>query len=126
MAEKASVLVVDDDANFLNTMAKILGVKGYAVTKAENGLRALELVRGGAFDAVLMDIKMPVMGGVEACKEIKKINPELAVILMTAFFAGEVSENTLEKGVYAVVVKPFDVDRVIRLVDEIVLRKRTG
>lgn len=126
MPERAGILVVDDDANFCNTTTKILCAKGYDVAKAESGLRALELIREKSFDVVLMDIKMPAVSGVETCRQIKKMGSKAAVILMTAFFPGDVSEEALRAGAYAVMPKPFDVDRVIHLIDEILLKKRNG
>jgi two-component system response regulator HydG len=75
MPKQISVLIVDDDANFCGTLSKVLEKKGYATIAAENGRRAIEIVKEKPVDVILMDVKMPVMGGVEAYKNIKQIHP---------------------------------------------------
>ena len=118
MSSRTSVLVVDDDINFRNTLAKILGKKGYTISIAENGLRAIEMVKEKPVDVILMDIKMPVMGGVEAYKNIKQINPSTVVIFMTAFSVEDLVKNTVKDGVYAVLKKPFDIDTMVNMIEK--------
>ncbi|MEI7751959.1 MAG: response regulator [Candidatus Omnitrophota bacterium] len=118
MPEKTTVLVVDDEVNICSTLAKILELKGYEVAQAESGSSAVQMFRNRAFDVVLMDIRMPGMNGVEACKEMKKIKPETAVILMTAFTMDEILHEALREGAYAVVHKPLDMDTVTNMIEK--------
>ena len=118
MAEKANVLIVDDDVNFCGTLSKILTMRGYRVSTAESGFHALELIREKQFDVVLMDIKMPVMNGVETFKQIKTIATGSVVILTTAFSADDLIRDAIEEGVYAVVRKPVDIDTVISMIEK--------
>ena len=75
MPEKTKILIVDDDINFCGTLSKIMSRKGYETTSADSGSKALVLVKEKEFNMVLMDIKMPVMNGLEVYKEFKKIKP---------------------------------------------------
>ena len=118
MGEKASILIVDDDANSCNTLIKILAKKGYETLCADSGFRALELVQEKTIDVILMDIKMPVMNGVETYKKIKEIKPGIKVILMTAFSLDDLIKDALKEGVYAVVRKPFDPETIINMIEK--------
>jgi DNA-binding NtrC family response regulator len=117
MGEKTNILVVDDDINFCNTLTKILAKKGYETTSANSGFKALELIKEKSIDVVIMDIKMPVMNGVEAYKKIKEIRPDIKVILMTAFSVEALISAALKEGVYAVIRKPFDADTIINTIE---------
>ena len=118
MPSQTSVLVVDDDVNFCKTLSKILEKKGYAVTTAENGQRAVDLVKERAFDVILMDVKMPVMNGVEAYKKIRQIRKSETVIFMTAFSIEDLIKETVKAGAYAVLKKPFDIDTVVNMIEK--------
>lgn len=116
MPNQTSVLIVDDDTNFGNTLSKILEKKGYAITIAENGQRAIDLVQERAFDVILMDVKMPVMNGFEAYKNIKKIRPAAVVIFMTAFSMEELVKDAIKDGAYAMIKKPLDIDSLVNMI----------
>lgn len=118
MTEKTSILIVDDDVNFCNTLSNILTMKGYQISTAESGFRTLDLIKVKQFDVVLMDIKMPVMNGVETFKQIKAIKPGSVVILMTAFSVDDLMRDAIKEGVYAVIRKPLDIDTVISMIEK--------
>ncbi|MDD5085083.1 MAG: response regulator [Candidatus Omnitrophica bacterium] len=118
MSEKTRILIVDDEANFRNTLSKVLAAKGYETTTAESGLKALELMKEREFDAVLMDIKMPVMNGVETYKKMKSAAPRSVVILMTAYSVDELIKDAIKEGVYAVVRKPFNIETIINMLEK--------
>jgi len=80
-----SVLVVDDDEGTVETLTDILTAKQYRVEIARSGEEAISLARTTPFDAVLMDIVMPGVNGVEALRSIKAVDPETNVIMMTAY-----------------------------------------
>jgi two-component system, NtrC family, response regulator HydG len=118
MPSRTSVLIADDDTNFCNTLSKILGKKGYAITTAENGRRAIELVQERSFDVILMDVKMPVMNGFEAYKDIKQIRPSAVVIFMTAFSIEDLVKDTIKDSAYAVIRKPLDIDSLVNMIEK--------
>lgn len=118
MNSQMSILIVDDDAGFRRTLSQILNKKGYEVSEAENGFKAIELLKERAFGAILMDIKMPVMDGVQTYKKLKQIRPEISVIMMTAFTLDELIAEAVGEGVYAILRKPFDIDTAVKTIEE--------
>jgi two-component system, NtrC family, response regulator HydG len=117
MTAKKKILVVDDEVNFCNTLSRILTKKGYETASAKSGFEALKKVREQQPDVVLMDIKMPVMNGVETYKKMKTIAPNATVILMTAFSVDDLIKEAIREGVYAVVHKPFDMETVVNMIE---------
>lgn len=109
MNDSLRVLVVDDDQNMAKTLSDILKVKGYETETACSGTEALEKVTESEFDCVLSDIKMPDINGVELHKSIKSIQPDLPVVLMTAYSSDNLVEQGLAQGAIAVLNKPLDI-----------------
>jgi two-component system response regulator HydG len=126
MERKPAVLIVDDDTSQTRTMSLILTRKGYEVATARDGFEAIVRVRERPFDVIFMDIKMPVMNGVEAYKEIKKIRPEAVVMMMTAYAVEELIQEALREGVGGVLYKPIDIDSVTALIDDAMKSKNGG
>ena len=118
MAEKARILIVDDNISLCKTMSFVLGRKGYAVTTAKDGAEAIERVKERPFDLIFMDIKMPLMNGVETYKRVKEIRPEAVVMMMTAYAVEDLVQQALEEGAYGIVYKPLDIESVVALVQE--------
>jgi DNA-binding NtrC family response regulator len=104
MKSKASILLVDDDKDMTETLSDILTDMSYRVETANDGLEAIEKVKTHAFDTVLLDIKMPGVNGVETFREIKKIQPEAVVMLMTAQSVEELVAEALEEGAYGTLI----------------------
>jgi two-component system response regulator HydG len=118
MPDKITVLIADDDANTCTTLAHILEKKGYATTVTDNGQRAVDLAKEKVFDVILMDVKMPVMGGVEAYKKIKENRPSTVIIFMTAFALEDLASDMLGEGAYAVIDKPYEIDTVVNMIQK--------
>lgn len=119
---KTNILVVDDLKSSRLTLGGILEDEGHNVVLAENGYQAIEAARQVPFDVIFMDIKMPGINGVQTFREVKKINPRAAVIMMTAYSVEDLVREALEEGAYAVVYKPFDIEHVVNII-EAALRK---
>jgi DNA-binding NtrC family response regulator len=119
---KTNILVVDDLRSMRLTLGGILEDKGHNVVTVENGYQAIEAVRDAHFDAIFMDIKMPGINGVQTFREVKKIDPKAVVIMMTAYSVEELVKEALEEGAYAVVYKPFDIDRIIAIIEKLLER----
>ena len=117
MAEKIRVLIVDDNVPFAEGLSDILKEKSYEAVVVKSGEEALKKVEETPFDVVLVDIKMPVMNGVEAFKGIKKINPRIPVIMMTAFSAEDLIKDALKEGAYGVLRKPLDINKIIAMIE---------
>ena len=124
MEEKARILIADDNINFCKTMSFILERKGYGVTSAEDGPEAIERVKERSFDVIFMDIKMPLMDGVETYKRIKEIRPEAAVVMMTAYSVEDLVQEALRDGAYGIIYKPLDIEKIVALIEEVREAKR--
>ena len=122
MEEKASVLIVDDNMSLLKTMSFVLIHKGYAVTTAEDGAKAIEVVKEKPFDVIFMDIKMPLMNGVQTYRQIKKTRPDAVVMMMTAYSVEDLVKDALEEGAYGIIYKPMDIEEVVAIIER--ARKR--
>jgi DNA-binding NtrC family response regulator len=114
---KTNVLVVDDLRSIRLTLGGILEDEGYNVVLAENGYQAIEVAKQTPFDLIFMDIKMPGINGVQTFREIKRINPEAVVIMMTAYSVEDLVREALEEGAYAVVYKPFDIEKIVSIIE---------
>jgi len=119
---KANILIVDDEIDLLETLGDIFESKGYNVTMVEDGNRAIELLKKKYFDIILMDLKMPGINGVESFKEVKKLHPSAAVIMMTAGSVGEEIKEALGAGAEAIIDKPFNVKKLVATIESILER----
>lgn len=115
MEGTSRVLVVDDEASLLMTLVANLELEGFEVMEARNGTQALALIEAHEFAVVLSDIRMPGLNGVELCRSIRKLRPELPVILMTAFANEHLIRDAVSDGALMVIPKPFGIEHVVRL-----------
>ena len=113
MPQPLRVLIVDDNQMMAKTLQDIFKVKGYQAEIAYSGLEALEMVTDTSFDCVLSDIKMPDVNGVELFRTIKASQPDLPVVLMTAYATDRLIEEGLDEGVIAVLTKPLDMSLLL-------------
>jgi DNA-binding NtrC family response regulator len=114
---KTNILVVDDLKSIRQTLSGMLGDEGYNVVLAEDGYQAIEIAKQIPFDFVFMDIKMPGINGVQTFREIKKISPQAVVIMMTAYSVEDLVREALGEGAYGVVYKPFDIEKIVNIID---------
>jgi len=119
MDNQECILIVDDDVGICETLSDIMEVKGYDAAIALDGYEAIQKVKEVAFDVILMDIKMPGINGVETFKEIKRVRPETAVVMMTAYAVEDLIGEALREGAYGVLYKPFEMERMIGLLEGI-------
>jgi two-component system response regulator HydG len=96
MKKKKSILVVDDDIAH-RTMLRILFEWEYKISEADCGSIAIEKVQKTHYDLVLMDVRMPEIGGIEALDKIKALSPEMPIVMMTAYSSNETASKALEK-----------------------------
>lgn len=110
-----SYLIVDDNREFAENLAEILRDGGAEVAIAGGGPEALALARGARFDAILTDMRMPLMGGAEVVHEVRRIDPGLAALVVTAHAGDDALEAARREGLLAVLPKPVPVARLIDL-----------
>ncbi len=111
---KKILIAEDNDSNFI-LMTYILK-KYYAYERAKNGKEAVDLVEKNTYDMVLMDIKMPIMDGLEATKAIKKIRPEIPIIALTANAFDSDRQLAMEAGCIDFLSKPVSSDLCIKTI----------
>lgn len=116
--ELLDILIVDDQAGVRYLLDIVIREAGHRVHTAQNGLEAVEFVRSNHPDFVFMDVRMPLMGGLEALGKIKDISPETDVIIMTAYGSEDTVSQAMEKGALCCIAKPFDVDEIKELLVE--------
>ena len=110
-----SVLVVDDEEVMRDVLEALLTEAGYRVVLARDGLEGLALARKHAFDAAVVDVMLPEMGGLDLLPELKKIDPELVVLMITAFASVETAIAAMKKGAFDYVAKPFKHEELLHI-----------
>ncbi len=108
-----NILVIDDERSIRNTLKDILGLEGYSVDAAENGITGLEFVRSKDYDIILCDIKMPEMDGLEVLKKIMEIKPETTVVMISGHGNIDTAVESIKLGAYDFIVKPLDLNRLL-------------
>ncbi|NCQ52961.1 MAG: sigma-54-dependent Fis family transcriptional regulator, partial [Caldiserica bacterium] len=123
---KYTVMVADDERNVRVLLKEILEDDGYEVIVAEDGEKAVNTVSKYNIDCALLDVRMPVLDGLEAFLKIKEISPDLPVIFLTAYGSSDLAIKAMKKGAYDYLTKPFDVEELkIKVKKAIDLRKIT-
>jgi len=108
-----TILIVDDEKNYLLVLSAVLEDENYEVLTALSGQEALEIHKTSDLDLILTDMKMPGMSGIELLENVKAIDPDLPVIMMTAHGTVDKAVEAMQKGAYSYILKPFDNDRLI-------------
>jgi two-component system response regulator HydG len=103
----STILVIDDDESNRLTLERLIGREELRVVHAANGREGLELVRSEAVDVVLTDLKMPGMTGIDVLKAVRTIDPDIEVVVMTAFGTVETAVEAMKEGAYDFVTKPL-------------------
>ncbi len=106
------ILVIEDDRKMRDGLVEILKDEGYKVESAENGQSGLDKLKKKDFDIVLTDLMMPVMGGMEVLREIKRTKPKTSVIIITAFGTIENAVDAIKVGASDYITKPFKIDEI--------------
>lgn len=123
---KGKILLVDDNVSFIDSVKDVLEDEGYNVVTALSGEEAVSLTPKDSFDLVLMDIKMPGMNGVESFIRMKEMNPDVKVILFTAYALEDLIQQALDEGAWAVLKKPLDLDYLLSAIKEVKGQENSG
>ena len=111
--------MVDDDAHITATFEKILQGEGYEVATATDGVEAIELARQSAFDFVLLDLVMPRMDGLTTLHYLNSVAPAARVVILSAHLGRNWEAEALRLGAAAVMAKPPDIPKLLRLCDDL-------
>jgi len=117
MPEK--LLVVDDEPDMLRLLSMIIKEKTpYEVATTNNPLEALELVKNGEFDLVIADLKMPGLDGIELLESLKRFDEDIPVIIITAYGTVEAAVETINKGAFDFITKPFRKEQILFTIEK--------
>src|SRR5690606_7194006 len=114
----SKILIIEDEAAIRRVLVKILSEenKDYEVFEAEDGLQGMEIVKDEEFDLILCDIKMPKMDGIEVLEAIKKIKPEIPVVMISGHGDLDTAVQTMRMGAFDYISKPPDLNRLLNTV----------
>jgi len=121
--ERATILIVEDEETQRSLLSGLLQKEGYTVEEAGNGANAIDLFRTKTIDLVLLDFKLPDMDGLAILKGVKEINPEVEIIMITAYGSIENAVNALKAGASEYLTKPIDLDDLLFKIKKIENKK---
>ncbi|MCX5678949.1 MAG: response regulator [Candidatus Omnitrophica bacterium] len=116
---KANILVVDDDRGFWEVVAEGLEARDYRVVAAMSGEECIEKIKSDTFHVILLDLQMPGMNGIQTLEEIRKMNPEIEVLMVTGHGDITTATEALKKGASDFIEKPVSVERLIGIIEKI-------
>jgi DNA-binding NtrC family response regulator len=117
MPRMPKVLVVDDEERFRTTLAKMLAARGLEVLTAAGGEEALEKLQARPCDVVLLDIRMPGMGGLKALSAIKEMDPLTEVIVLSGHASLDAAMELMQRGAYDYLLKPCPLEEVLAKIE---------
>ena len=118
MTSHERILVVDDEEHMRDLLAKVLEREGYQVAVCGDGTEALAVLEREPVDLVVTDVRMPGLTGMEALRAIKELNPEIVVIIMSAFGSIDQAVQAVKEGAYDYINKPFKIDEMLLTIDK--------
>ncbi|NOY76638.1 MAG: sigma-54-dependent Fis family transcriptional regulator [Calditrichaeota bacterium] len=122
--EETRILIVDDEYSARDSLTKWFQVDGYQVDSAKDAYEALEKLKSKMFDIVLLDIKMPGMDGLELQEHIRELDPNIVIIIITAFASVDTAIRAIKAGAYDYVTKPFDPDDLEHIIENAMSQRK--
>ncbi len=124
MLRQGTILVIDDEEIMREVLDALLSREGYEVRLADGGPAGIELAKSMPFDAAIVDVMMPGMDGIAVLDELKKLDEDMAVIMLTAFASVENAISAMKRGAFDYITKPFKNDEVLVVLRNAVERGR--
>jgi DNA-binding NtrC family response regulator len=112
------VLLIDDEQDYINVLSNRLSKRGFDVGKARSGSEAFQILRRRSFDVAILDLKMEDMDGIEVLKILKKMAPEMIVIMLTGHGSAKAAHEGIRLGAYDYLTKPCELDELIQKIFE--------
>lgn len=120
MEDAGSVVVVDDNSFVLESTSMLLSGHGYSVSSCKSAEEAMERFTAAPCDAVLTDIKMPGISGIELLERIRSVNKDIPVLIMTAYAEFDVAVNAVKRGAFDFIIKPYKPEYLLHSIDKAV------
>jgi DNA-binding NtrC family response regulator len=118
MAGRIKLLIADDEAKFVDSIAERLEMRGLAVAKAYNGTEAVRLAREETFDLALLDLRMPGLDGREVLRILKEEQKHIEVVILTGHGSLDSAVECTKLGAYGYLPKPYELDRLLEVLEE--------
>ncbi|MEW6138763.1 MAG: response regulator [Thermodesulfobacteriota bacterium] len=125
MKSSPKILIVDDEERFRTTMCKLLTIRGFDAVAVEGGPKAIEHAKEQPCDVVILDVRMPEMSGVDVLAEIKKVDADIEVIIMTGYASVDTAKEILTRGAYDYMLKPYSIDELVEKIEAANERRQT-
>ena len=119
MPDKIRIIVIDDEPLMRVTVHDAMVAEGYEVVSAETGKKGIELLRETEWDILITDLRLPDMDGIQILKEVKSLNPETQVILITAYGSIDSAVTAMKEGASDYLTKPFSMDELLLIIKRI-------
>ena len=117
------IMIIEDDKEMRSLLKDFLEEEGFATDSASNGVDALQMLSKDHFDLVITDIRMPGLTGLDILPRIRRLKPEIPIIVMTAYGSDDVRRRSLERGATIYLEKPIHLSKLRAVIREMVLRK---
>jgi len=124
MNPPAKILLVEDDSAIVTTLRRVLADEGYEVAVEKTGNAGLDRAKDNPFDAVITDLKLPGLSGLELVRELHAARPRLPILMMTAHGTTETAIEATQFGAYDYLLKPFEIPELLKLVEQAVAASR--
>jgi DNA-binding NtrC family response regulator len=121
--ERAKILVVDDDPSLRNMMSIVLKKEGYHITTVDNAQSALNILKKGDVGLLISDIKMPEISGIELLRKVKSIQPDMPVVMITAYGSTNDAVEAMKLGAEDYIPKPFNLDELKIIIHKALYKK---
>lgn len=118
MTQQIRLLIVDDEARFLNTLSQRLSMRDFDVTPVTNGFEAIEIARQKEFDLALVDLKMPGMSGEEVLDTLKAEHPDVEVVILTGHGSIDSAVQCTRAGSHSYLQKPCETEELLQVLQE--------
>ncbi|MEK6777392.1 MAG: response regulator [bacterium] len=115
---KASILLVDDEEKFIEVLSQRLEGRGLKVDISTSGENALKRVKDKDFDAIVLDLAMPGLDGIETIRRMRKMNPDLQIIMLTGHATVEKGVAAIKEGAADLLEKPVDLNKLLSKIEE--------
>ncbi len=123
-SKKMVILMADDEADFLGSVTRALARRGIEVNPVSDGRAAVQAASAGGFDAIVLDVRMPVLGGIDALREIRAADPDTPVLLLTGHADLDKATSALRAGASDFLLKPCPVEDLVTAIENATERRR--
>jgi DNA-binding NtrC family response regulator len=119
-ADKKRIMIIEDDSEMRSLLKDFMEEEGYEVVSASNGSEALQKLSGEIFDLIITDIRMPGLTGLDIIPGIKKLQPQVPIMVITAFGSEEIYQKSRERGAFAYLEKPICFNKLGAIIREMI------